>query len=77
MAIDKIRARLGSISPTKLDAIYTLSKSAHKILTEDFPKLLAVVEAADRFANADLLGMSILRTEDLANLKAALAELDK
>jgi hypothetical protein len=53
MSLDKMKARLGAISPGKLDQIYTLSKSAHKLLTEDLPRLIETLDAI-RYGIGDL-----------------------
>lgn len=42
--INEIKARLGSLSPRKLEEIYKISPAVHKLLTVDLPALIKQVE---------------------------------
>ncbi len=44
MPLNAIKARLGSLSPKKLDQIWAASPAAWKLLTEDLPTLILAFE---------------------------------
>ena len=76
MSLDKMKARLGAISPGKLDQIYTLSKSAHAVLL-DVPKLIAVCEAAQSVLSEDGVKEYLCSYVQGVELIDRLAELEK
>lgn len=50
MSLDKIKARLGSLSPARLNE---MPRSAQMLLEDAMPKLIRVAEAARSFLSED------------------------
>lgn len=44
--LNAIKSRLGALSPRKLEHIHACSCAAHRLISEDLPKLLEAIEAA-------------------------------
>jgi hypothetical protein len=71
-----IKARLGSISPRKMQDIRACSEAAYKLIAEDLPKLMrfancwpeieAVLKAVDRARSVDHNFQCIIHTSKVA-----------
>lgn len=57
MSLSKIKARLGSVSPQKIDL---MPLAVQKILTEDMPKLIRIAEEARIYLQSPSLNSEIL-----------------
>lgn len=64
--LNKIKGRLGSLSPAKLEAIAEMSSAAGRLLEVDVPALIKVAELAEAFE----------KTKPSMQLRCALRELE-
>ena len=73
MTLSKIKARLGSISPAKMNE---MTKSAQRLLEVDMPKLILAVEALQSVLSEEGLGEQLCSYVRGIELLATLAALE-